>query len=148
MLISDKRYAHCYWVFLVFYYSSILFWGTNREPVHNSLSSSVHNHCNWLPLASGRKPILSTLGLNLKHPPKPRVLKDRPLAGVPFRSDWTMRIRLLGREANVAIGLSAPTPSSLGFSFITDRTTTPDGNIPKLGLLESCQEFCSAKAAE
>lgn len=73
MLISDKRYTHCYWVFLFFCYSPILFWGTNWEPAHNSLS--VHNHRNWLPLASGRKPILSALCLNLKCPPKPRVLK-------------------------------------------------------------------------
>lgn len=156
MLISDKRYTHCYWVFLFFYYSSILFWGTSREPAHNSfgsthnsLSSSVHSHCNLLPLASGRKSILSVLCLNLKCPPKPHVLKTWPLAGVLFRSDWTRRIRLLGGEANVEIGLCLPpVPPSLVFYFITDRTTTPDENMHKLGLLESCQEFCLAKAAE
>lgn len=60
-----------------------------------------------------------------------------------------MRITLLGREANVETGLclSAPTSPSLVFSFITDRITTPDGNMLKLGLLELRQEYCSAKSS-
>lgn len=91
-------------IFLLFFHS----FGS----AHNSLSSSVHKGCNWLPLASGRKPILSALGLNLKCPPKPRVLKARPVAGVLLRSDRTMRIRLLGREANMAIGLCPHTTFS------------------------------------